>query len=123
MADKPHTLTWDQSWSTGVKEFDDDHKYLASLYNQLFTACYAGQGPSVALAIVEKLVDYTNDHFRREDILFRQYDYPGREAHIHEHDLLRERLEDLMEVLSDTSKPHEISNATLAFLHDWIERH
>ena len=120
---KQMSLKWDESWSTGVEEFDADHKRLIDMYNALFAACYASQGPDTVLPIVGQLIDYTDDHFKREEALFEGLDYPGREEHIAEHDKLRAQLQDLQEVLSDTTRPFTMSNATMVFVREWIEKH
>ena len=120
---KQMSLKWDESWSTGVEEFDADHKHLVGLYNNLFAACFASQGPETVLPIVQQLIDYTDDHFKREEELFENIDYPGQDEHIAEHVTLCEQLHNLQEVLGDTSKPLTMSNATLAFVKEWIEKH
>lgn len=117
-----HSLTWDESWSTGVQQFDDDHKHLIGLYNDLFSACFAGQGPSVVVNIVDKLVDYAEDHFGREDDLFERLGYPDRDEHVKEHVELLKHIYEIRSQLS-SGEAHSISNETLAFLADWIRTH
>lgn len=117
-----HSLKWDKSWTTDVQQFDDDHKHLIGLYNDLFTACYAGQGPVVLVGIIGKLIDYAEDHFGREDELLGRLGFPGAQEHALEHEKL---LRQLYEIRDDLSREvtHSISNQTLDFLTTWIERH
>ena len=117
-----YSLKWDKTWSTGVKQFDDDHKHLIALYNDLFTACFAGQGPAVVGGIVEKLIGYAEDHFGREDELFERFEYPDRKEHLQDHEKLLNHLYEIRDQLS-SGVTHSISNEALEFLTNWISTH
>ena len=70
-------IVWDDSYSVGVKEIDNQHKKLVDLINQLHEAMKAGQGSKEAPVILKGLVDYTNFHFKYEEKLMKDNAYPG----------------------------------------------
>jgi len=122
MTTQKRSLKWDESWTTNVQQFDEDHKHLIVLYNDLFTACFAGQGPVVLVELIEKLIAYAQDHFGREDELLERYDFPGAQEHFQEHEKLLQHLYEIRDDLNG-DVTHSISNETLDFLTYWIVTH
>ncbi|TAN43844.1 MAG: bacteriohemerythrin [Nitrospirae bacterium] len=118
-------ISWDESLSLKVPEIDNDHKQLIDYYNQLLGACMASVGPSIINKTLVKLLDYTNEHFAREEALMIKSHYPEIQIHKSEHATLQQAVSNLRErALSDASdKNHDISNDTLVFLHGWIVDH
>ena len=64
------TLEWGDAWLTGHPVIDADHKMLVQYVNELSQAMYSGQGKSVAAEVLAKLVQYTRDHFAREEVIW-----------------------------------------------------
>ena len=122
MTVRQHSLEWTNDWSTGVTEFDADHKRLIDIYDRLFAACFAGQGPGVLLDIVNELIAYAEDHFKREEDIMLAHGFPGRDEHVKEHQALLEQVYLLRNQLKDKAT-HAISNEALDFLNDWIATH
>jgi len=113
---------WCDDLSVGIEEIDEDHRRLIKCLDDLFTACYAGQGPQVLSKILCCLMKYTREHFSREEDIMRRIGYSALEDHRAAHAELVTELDDIIEQF-EISNSHELSNKTLQFLEDWLTHH
>ncbi|WP_298439447.1 bacteriohemerythrin [Geobacter sp.] len=114
-------ITWNDSLSVKVKQFDDQHKKLVDMVNQLFDAMKGGKGSQVLGDILRQLIAYTQTHFAAEERLMKQYAYPDYEAHKKEHNALVMQVLDLQKQFQE-GKPVLTQNV-MTFLRDWLSRH
>lgn len=116
------SIKWNLDLSVGIEEIDEDHRRLIKCLDDLFTACSVGQGPQVLTDILQRLQQYTREHFSHEEDYMQKVAYPGLEEHRVLHTELVSELDDIIEQhkLGDT---HELSNQTLQFLEDWLTHH
>ncbi len=64
------TLQWGPAWFTGKAVIDADHKMLVQYVCELNHAMLDGKGRDVMAEVLGKLVQYTRDHFAREEIIW-----------------------------------------------------
>lgn len=114
-------ITWSDTLSVKVKQFDDQHKKLVDMVNQLFDAMKTGKGNQVMGDILKQLIAYTQTHFAAEERLLKQYGYPDFEAHKNEHNALVMQVLDLQKQFQE-GKPVLTQNI-MTFLRDWLSRH
>lgn len=114
-------ITWSDSLSVKVKQFDDQHKKLVDMVNQLFDAMKSGKGSQVMGDILKQLIAYTQTHFAAEERLMTQYAYPDYEAHKKEHNALVMQVLDLQKQFQE-GKPVLTQNI-MTFLRDWLSKH
>lgn len=114
-------ITWSDTLSVKVKQFDDQHKKLVDMVNQLFDAMKTGKGSQVMGDILKQLIAYTQTHFAAEERLLKQYAYPDFEAHKKEHNTLVMQVLDLQKQFQE-GKPVLTQNI-MTFLRDWLSRH
>jgi hemerythrin len=114
-------ITWNDSYSVKVKQFDEQHKKLIDLINQLHDAMKVGKGGQVLGDILKALIDYTGNHFAAEERLMKLYSYPEYEQHKKEHNQLVQKVLDVQKKLQEGSAP--ISQAVLTFLKEWLVNH
>ncbi|MEO5347257.1 MAG: bacteriohemerythrin [Magnetococcus sp. YQC-9] len=114
---------WNDALSVGIKQFDDDHKKLVRMVNDLARAMRNPGAEQVAArsTILKGLVEYTVEHFGREAALFKQHGYPETEAHLRAHDKLVAKVLELV-------KEYEGGSATvgtdlLVFAKNWLVEH
>ncbi|GAB0056475.1 Bacteriohemerythrin [Candidatus Magnetaquicoccaceae bacterium FCR-1] len=114
---------WNDALCVGVAQFDDDHKKLVRMVNDLARAMRSqDEGQSeVRSSILKGLVEYTVEHFGREAALFKQHGYPETEAHLRAHDKLVAKVLELV-------KEYEGGNSTvgtdlLVFAKNWLVEH
>jgi len=70
----------------GVSQVDHQHRALVQAINQFAEACNQGKGRKQIEQTLKFVVSYTQDHFKDEERIQRQYSYPGAASHklIHE---------------------------------------
>ena len=59
-------MTWNDSFSVGVKAMDEQHKGLVRTLNELHAAMMSGQAKAVSGDLLKTLAKYTRDHFQRK---------------------------------------------------------
>lgn len=78
-------ISWDDDFSVGVRELDEQHKKLISLINDLHNAMKIGKGKEVLSPLLKSLVEYTQTHFSTEEKYFTRFGYPEQGRHQAEH--------------------------------------
>ena len=73
-------LSWNDTYSVKIRKFDDQHKKLIDLINQLHDSMLVGKGKDVMGEVMNSLVDYTKTHFTAEETLMRLHNYPDYES-------------------------------------------
>lgn len=115
-------MEWNTKLSVGVNTFDEEHKVLVGMVNELFDAVQAGHGREVLGGIVDRLIAYTANHFAHEERFMTLHKYPDLAAHKAEHEAL------VKQVLDVQAKYHSGATATLSidvlnFLKNWLVKH
>lgn len=116
----PH-IEWDEHFSTGIDEVDNDHRQLIDLINQLHQAMVLGVTRKELPAIVDELVDYAQHHFQREEALMMQHRYPGAEEHLRLHAHFRKMVTHLRAKLEQGD--FAISTSLFVLLQNWLIEH
>lgn len=114
-------LTWSDKLSVGVRKFDEEHKQLVRLVNQLHEAMKAGQGKQVLSGILQNLISYTQNHFAAEEQLMKSQGYPDYAEHKKEHNSLTLSVLDLQKQFQAGSVL--LSQTVMDFLKDWLATH
>ena len=114
-------LTWSDKFSVQVRQFDEEHKQLMNLINQLHDAMKAGQGKQVIGDVLNGLIEYTRRHFAAEDRLMKAQGYPGYENHKKEHNQLTMTVMDFQKGFAEGSAI--LSQTVMTFLRDWLTNH
>ncbi|MER2519429.1 MAG: bacteriohemerythrin [Bdellovibrionales bacterium] len=115
------TLEWGPAWVSGHQVIDSDHKMLVQYINELNQAMMNGAGRDIASEILGKLVQYTIDHFKREETIWVQ----GRLSSLSEH---KKTHEELVETVKNFQADFLAGKATLttdlmSFLRQWLINH
>lgn len=79
-------LKWSSQFELGLELVDNQHKQLFNMINELSIAIEYNQPNTLMLPIVDRLKEYANNHFKAEEDIFIEYDYPDREGHEADHD-------------------------------------
>jgi methyl-accepting chemotaxis protein len=115
------TLEWGPAWLTGHAAIDADHKMLVQYVNELSHAMHAGEGRTIASDILGKLVQYTHDHFAREEAIWQK----GGLASFSQHQRIHA---DLVAKVDAFQREFLAGKATLtadlmSFLREWLIEH
>jgi len=114
-------VTWKDQYSVGIERLDADHKRLLNLINRLQMAADYYTGPGFVEESLDEVVDYTKNHFAREEELMEKYDYPDLEEHKRQHRKMVEKIDTLMEQFQQD--PDRTIQELVQFLKQWLVNH
>lgn len=115
-------ILWKREYSVGIDALDADHIVIFSLINHIDEAKRFGSDESAVDRILEVLMTYARGHFRREEKLLAEYDYPELEKHKEEHRLVEEQLKELHEEYQ-RAPSLDFSQETMELLSFWLDDH
>lgn len=114
-------ITWEDSYSTGVKAMDDQHKRLVAALNDLHGAMLAGRERSVTGDLLGTLVKYTQQHFAAEEGLMARANYPKLAEHKGQHRDLTTQVQKFVERYESGELALNVD--LLMFLRSWLLNH
>ena len=114
-------IQWDAKYSVNVAEFDEQHKKLVALINELDDAMRAGKGKDVIGKILHGVIEYTATHFAAEEHKMITLKYPGLVTQKAEHAKLVAKVKQY----EADFKTGEIAMSieVMQFLKDWLIKH
>ena len=114
-------LEWDGSFATGIGSFDNEHKVLFRMVNDLHDAMQQKRSREAIGQILNGLAEYTVNHFAAEERAFSQANYPGEAEHKQHHKKLVDQVVELIGKFS--SGETVLSQDIITFLQDWLINH
>lgn len=115
-------ITWQDSYSVGVELIDADHQLLVSLINQLDDAMTSGAGADTVGSVLNVLIEYTETHFGREELLMEKGGYPELEPHKREHAKLTAKVREIVEQYN-AGNVGRLDHEVMDFLKTWLTGH
>lgn len=115
------TFRWTEAYRVNVLVLDEQHKQLIRTVNELDRALRVGEGNSVLDGVLQKLVDYSLEHFATEEKLMQEHDFPGLSTHQSQHDEFRKKLAGFLEG-QRAGKPG-VPVSLLLFMRGWLKDH
>ncbi|NJD38551.1 MAG: bacteriohemerythrin [Geobacter sp.] len=114
-------LEWDDSFSTGIQKFDNEHKALFKMVNDLHDAMQQKRSKEAIGQILRELADYTVNHFAGEEELFAKTRFPEEEAHKRLHKALVDQVVELIGKFQ--SGETLLTQDVISFLQKWLIDH
>ena len=114
-------LTWSNSYSVGVQQFDAEHKQLFSIMNDVYEGMMAGKGKDVLQSVLEKLIRYTEQHFSSEEVAMTRTGYAELQSHVALHRAFTTKVKDFQ--TQYRAGAVALSVQLLDFLRDWLTNH
>ncbi len=115
-------VEWNEKMSVGVSVIDDEHKRLVGMLNELYDAMQAKQSKEALGNVLDGLVAYTTYHFKHEETLFAETDYPDAAEHEKEHADLTSQVLDVQRKYQE-GVSGTLSTEVLNFLRKWLLAH
>jgi len=115
-------MEWKRDFSVGVAIFDDEHKKLIGIINQLHDALETGVDRTALQQVTDSLVEYTLMHFRHEEMYFDDWAYPDAAAHIAAHAKLRQQVFEYRRQIQEKDSL-ALGQELAVFLRDWLTDH
>ena len=112
---------WNDKFSVLAKRYDEQHKNLIKILNDLYDAMKVGKSSVILEEIFNSLLDYTKYHFNDEEEMMKKFLYDDYLIHKKEHDLLAEKVIEFKKKFDN--KEILISIELLNFLKDWLTNH
>ena len=110
-------IAWKPYYSVGEESLDAEHQTIIKLTNDLYAAAKSGSDDRVC-AVLDRLLQYAATHFRHEEQLMRECEFPELKAHQLLHEQLRHRVVELRNNC-DRLNAQEV----LQFLKEWWCEH
>ncbi|HEX9080044.1 MAG TPA: bacteriohemerythrin [Desulfuromonadaceae bacterium] len=114
-------LEWDESFSTGVPRYDEQHKVLFRMVNDLHDAMQQKRSKEAVGQILNGLAEYTVNHFGDEERNFARTNYPEEAQHKQLHKKLVDQVVELQGTFA--SGQTLLSQDVITFLQDWLINH
>lgn len=104
---------------TNILVVDDQHAFFFDYIRRLESAMSVGEGSPMVPLLLDDLSQFANVHFGAEGRLMSSFEYPLRDMHARQHQVLREKLKGLRLIQHVPA----IAMHLLQELHDWQEEH
>ena len=124
-------IEWDEGYSIGVPEADEDHRQLIELINELHEAVVRDRhsdtiGAAVdeletVLSVLDELLAYGAQHFQVEEDLMLRFAYPDYEKHKEAHAVLADTVQTYRREFDEGEAV--VSMEIVRFLKTWLEAH
>ncbi len=115
-------IEWDANkHAVNILSFDDDHKKIFKLLNDLFDKMSSGHGAEIISSLLKELKEYGVKHFKAEEELMEKYFYPETDIHKKEHNDFKEKVNSLSARFDAGDKLLTVES--FFFLKDWVNKH
>lgn len=114
-------VEWESKYSVGIATLDAQHKNLVDIINQLHEAMRLGKANQELNPVLDRLVEYTNTHFRAEEHLLQTNGYPTLADHKKIHGSMVGQITDLKAKMQKSSVGMSITVSN--FLKTWLTDH
>lgn len=115
-------IDWDDSYSIAIPFFDEEHKAMFALANDLYEAASSEVETPDLERICDRLIEHVVMHFRHEEMYFEDWQYPERTGHTAAHRTLRRQLFGYREQLRTNPEPEHLAEL-FQNLKLWLVRH
>ena len=113
-------LEWDASFAVGVDKYDNAHKVLFNMVNDLADAMQQKKSKDAVGRVLNGLAEYTINHFADEERSFAQTHYPEETQHKALHKKLLDQVTELIGKFN-AGEPL-IAQDVVNFLQDWLDQ-
>jgi hemerythrin len=115
-------MTWSTDMSVGVALFDNEHKRLVDMINELYEGILAGSAKLTLNRVLGELIGHTNVHFSHEEQFFEEAQYPLAAEHKARHEELRQQVFKYREEI-DSKNSTLLALELLRYLKEWLAQH
>ena len=107
--------------SVNVREFDEQHRQMVSLINELYASMPMEASQGIQERIIEELLEYAEAHFQNEERILREHGFPGAQEHERAHAELRKKMLELQE--QHRQGRLSIPLVVSSYLQTWLTEH
>lgn len=114
-------LKWRDEYSIGSAQIDDEHRQLFAVINEFHDQQQGSLAANDILRMLNRLIKYSEKHFRNEEGIMRGLGYPIVDEHHREHEQLVGAIFDLTFSVEANDKTIDLQLHT--FLKNWLLDH
>ena len=111
---------WDDEYSVGIVEIDEQHKKLLIRISEFYEAVKIDREEAFAY-LLDSIIDYVSEHFSTEERYMATYEFPEAESHKEEHADFKDRILAVKEKLENGE--HVVTLDTTRMLRHWVRDH
>ncbi|MDR2869413.1 MAG: bacteriohemerythrin [Deferribacteraceae bacterium] len=112
---------WTDALSVHIEQFDNEHKQLIDIINNLHAACGEGKTLEAIRHSIDELVAYTKTHFKHEEEYLEKIDCPNYDLQVEQHEKFISKIDEFQERFDNGTMNSPIS--MFAFLSSWLVNH
>lgn len=122
---KTALVQWDESLATGIDWQDMQHQQLLRHLHDLYYALFSGKVKDELDRVLPFLEHYADKHLSMEAEAMWEHDFEETKAHLKQHELFQQQLDDVKRHLADSSGADGVSAAAnlCMDLNNWFARH
>lgn len=114
-------IKWTESISVNNSNIDSQHKHLIRLTNNLILQSNAKANSCIINESLSELLIYAKEHFRDEEKLLKEHNYPKLEAHRKRHEKFIYKIAMFCKDVIDGKDT--VTEEMIRFLADWLLTH
>lgn len=122
-APMPHSLEWTPDLSVNYQRIDQQHKHWFRRVNEICKSAMQGVAMSELTEFIGFLEDYSRLHFRDEEALMIEHNYPGYKYQKQAHTYLVNQIQELTRKISTKEAGVDMVVEVILSMHDWFENH
>ena len=112
---------WKSQYETGIPIIDEQHRRLFMALDQIQIAVVQESTREEIRGLVQALMADTREHFATEEAIMAHHGFPDLLAHIREHEMLMEKLEELGQRFEESE--HSMAMYATTFMGGWLRHH
>lgn len=114
-------ITWTEDFSVGIPRLDEQHKQLVRMINRLIAAPGTKTKSESVSNLLNDMTKYAQEHFRLEEDLMRERDYPHLDEQVAQHRAFRKKVADFC--FATMLDAQSVPDIMLNYLRDWLVNH
>lgn len=112
---------WREDYSVKNQEMDGHHKALFEKARNLVEVIDENEEHAVIEKVLNFLIQYAEFHFKAEEVLMKQHNFPDYENHCKQHNSFLKKIHELKEQFK--SRDIEMDMDFIDFLKNWVINH
>ncbi len=115
-------IEWNESFSVGVAEIDEQHRRWIELINKLHDALMGKKVSSgMTDKILSEMIDYTHFHFAFEEEYLQKINYADLKKHRYQHEFFKKNL--LGKLQEERAGKLVLNTEVMKMLVHWLQDH
>jgi hemerythrin len=114
-------FNWKEEYSVNVAELDRHHKTLIDIVNSIYDNCLQIDIIDCVGPKIKELFDYSEYHFKAEEMYLNRIEYFEREEHIEQHAMFTFKINELQQAYGGNQM--ELTKSLIVFLGKWLLHH